>query len=131
MDYFIKAISITVIGLIAWIPISRQNKEMAIVLTIVTCSLVLIGTFGFLKPVLSFLDQLETIGKLDHQLVNVLLKAVGVGILTEIIGLLCKDVGNAAVGKSVQFLSSAVILWLSVPLLDELIELVDDMLGAL
>ena len=63
-------------------------------------------------------------------LIAILLKAVGIGILSEITCMICTDSGNAALGKVIQFLTSAVILWLCIPLFTQLIELIEGVLGA-
>jgi hypothetical protein len=44
-------------------------------------------------------------------------------------GLICTDAGNGALGKALQLLTGAVILWLSIPLIQALIELLSEMLG--
>ena len=41
----------------------------------------------------------------------------------------CTDAGNGALGKALQLLTGAVILWLSIPLIQALIELLSEMLG--
>ena len=70
-------------------------------------------------------------GQLESDTLTILLKAVGIGLVTEVTCLICTDAGNAALGKTLQFLSCAVILWLSIPLLNELLELIDNILGAI
>lgn len=131
MDLFIKAAAVTLISLILWVLLSKQNKEMALLLTILACCLIFTAAISYFQPVIEFFEQLEQIGNLDHELIEILLKAVGVVVLSEVIGLLCKDAGNAAVGKTLQLLASAVILWLAIPMLNELMELAEDILGVL
>lgn len=131
MDLFMKAAAVTLISLILWVLLSKQNKEMALLLTILACCLIFAAAVSYLQPVIAFFERLEALGNLDHKLLEILLKAVGVGVLAEVIGLLCKDAGNAAVGKTLQLMASAVILWLAVPLLEELMELAEDVLGVL
>lgn len=131
MDLFMKAAAITLISLILWVLLSKQNKEMALLLSILACCLIFTSAISYFQPVIDFFEKLETIGNLDHKLIEILLKAACVGVLSEVIGLLCKDAGNAAVGKTLQLLASAVILWLAIPLLNELMELAEDVLGVL
>ena len=50
---------------------------------------------------------------------------------TEIANLVCKDAGNESMGKSVQLLGTAVILYLSMPLFTALIDLLQKILGEL
>jgi hypothetical protein len=56
---------------------------------------------------------------------------MGIGIISEIVCTLCTDVGNAALGRTLQLMASAAILWLSIPLLQELINFIEQILGAL
>ena len=64
-------------------------------------------------------------------MVATLLKVTGIGMVTEIAALVCKDAGNESMGKSMQLLGTATILWLSMPLLTALIELLQKILGEL
>lgn len=43
--------------------------------------------------------------------------------------MVCTDAGNASLGKAVQLLGTAVILWLSLPLFKALVELLQSILG--
>ena len=63
--------------------------------------------------------------------IEILMKATGIGIVTEIANMVCKDAGNESMGKSMQLLGSAVILYLSMPLFQVLIDLLQKILGEL
>lgn len=91
--------------------------------------MVAILAMSYLSPVIDFLRTLETLGSLDSDLVEILMKAVGIGILAEISAMVCTDAGNASLGKAVQLLGTAVILWLSLPLFKALVELLQSILG--
>ena len=64
-------------------------------------------------------------------MIEILMKATGIGIVTEIANMVCKDAGNESMGKSMQLLGSAVILYLSMPLFQVLIDLLQKILGEL
>jgi hypothetical protein len=81
--------------------------------------------------VLDFFAQLQSLIGLDNDLLNVLLKAVGVGLIGEIAGLICADGGQAALGKAVQILTSGIILWVSLPLYSQILKLVEELLSGL
>lgn len=108
-----------------------SNKEMGTLLSLAACCMAAIIAMSYLRPVIDFLRTLETLGSLDSELIGILMKAAGIGILTEIAVLVCNDAGNASMGKSVQLLGTAVILWLSLPLLNALVELLRSILGEL
>ena len=130
MEMFLKAAVGVLITLILCLVLAKQGKDMATLLVLAVCCMVLTAVVASLRPVLDFFSELETIGKLDSRLIKTLLKAVGIGMLSEIVGLVCADAGNSAMGKSLQILASAVILTLSVPIFTQLLELIETILVA-
>lgn len=131
MDIFIKACAGILISVVLILVLSKQSKDMTVLLVISACCMVISAAFSYLESVLSFFYKLEELGNLNSSLLKTLLKATGIGMLTEIIQLICSDSGNAALGKSLQILGTAVIIWLSIPLFSELLDLAGNILGAL
>ena len=70
-------------------------------------------------------------GNLRSDLLGILLKAVGIGLISEIAAVVCSDSGNAGLGKMIQLIGSVVILWLSIPVFQALLDLVQTILGEL
>ena len=114
------AVLLTVILVLA---LGRQGKEAGLLLTLAVCCMVCVLALSYLRPVVEFIHQLQSIGQLDSAMLEILLKAAGIGLIGEIASLICADAGNAALGKALQLLSAAVILWLAIPLLTQLTEL--------
>lgn len=131
MDIFIKSAAGVLIAAIFVLTISKQNKDISLLLTVVVCCMVVTAALTYLQPIVDFFKHLQAIGQLDSEILTILLKSVGIGMLAELTGLVCADAGNASLGKALQMLASAVILWLSIPILNELIELIDNILGAI
>ena len=131
MVLFLKTIAITMISLIVWMLLSKQSKEISLSLSIIVCCIILIAAMAYVKPVLDFLARLENLGQLDSEMISILLNAVGIILLSELVTLLCKDSGNAALGNSVQLLGTAVILWLSLPMLNSVLDTIEEILTAL
>ena len=131
MQTFLKAIAGIIVGLLLWICLSKHNKEYATILTIVVCVAVLSVVITFLQPLIGFVEQLQNITNVDTDLITIVLKVVGVGILSEYVALVCKDSGNESMGKALQILSSIVVLWLSIPVFEKLLTLIDEILGSI
>ncbi len=131
MDIFLKTAAGVILAIVLILTLSRQGKDISILLTISVCCMVVGAAITYLRPVTDFLRRLQTIGNLDPDMFAILLKAVGVGLLAEIMNLICTDSGNASLGKGILLLSTVVILWISIPLLDQLMELLDTILGAI
>ncbi len=118
------------LGVVLSLALSKQSGETSLLLTVAVCCMVTAMALHYLKPMLDLIRQLETIGQLNDGMLEILLKAAGIGIVTEIAAMICSDVGKGAMGKSLQLLGTATILWLSLPLLTQLLELLQEILGA-
>ena len=125
MDVYLKATAAVLISVVACLILSKQSKDFSILLSLCVCCMIFVSAVSFLKPVLSLVDRLSDLAKIDDQMLSILLKAVGVALLAEVSALVCTDAGNATLGRSIQILSVTVILWLSIPLLNELIDLIE------
>ena len=117
------------IGLILSIVLGKRSRDMGLLLTLAVCVLVCLGALEFLRPVTELLRELRRLGGLDSESVSILLKAAGIGLLSELAGLLCADAGEGALGKALQLLSNAAILWLSLPLFRHIIGLIGEVLA--
>lgn len=128
MNILIKASAGILIATILNLMLSKSAKEFAVLTTAVTCCIVATAVFAYFKPIFTFLDKLSLMGNIDNETIRVLFKAVGVSLLAEFTSLLCADSGNAAMGRLLQILASSVILWLSIPLFNSLIDLIGELL---
>ena len=129
MGGFLQACGGALIAVILYLTLGKQGKDLGIVLTVGACCMILLLGLQYLQPVMELLSQLECIGALDGNLVKILLKAAGIGFLSEIACLVCTDAGNSALGKALQIVGSCTVLWLSVPLFRGLLELLQKILG--
>lgn len=128
MDTFVKVAAGVLMAVTVGLTLSKNSKDMAMLLALSVSAMVLVAAISFLEPVFLFFNKLQSLGHLNGQLLDTLIKAVGIGILSEIVSLICVDSGNASMGKAMQILASAVILWISIPLFTELLDLIEGML---
>lgn len=130
MTTYLQAAAGVLLAVILSLTMGKRSGEMSMVLVIGVCCMVLILAAGYLQPVISFIRTLQSVGQLDTDLVAVLLKVVGISMISQIASLICTDGGSASMGKALQMLSAAVILYLSLPVLQALLELVEEILGS-
>lgn len=131
MDTILKAVAGILIAVVLCQVLSKQSKDIMILMVVTVCCLVFYASVAYLRPILSFIERLQLMGNFDSETLNILIKSVGIGLVAEITGLICNDIGNSAMGKSLQILAVIVILWLSVPLFNKLLDLLDTFLGAI
>ena len=126
MTEYLRFTSVTLIGLILALVLGKQSKELGLLLTMGVCALVSIGALAFLEPVTELLRELRNLGELDGQALTILIKCAGIAMLSELACILCTDAGEGAMGKALSLLSSGAMLWLSLPLLRQLLELIGE-----
>lgn len=129
MDLFYKITAAALVTTVLTLVVRREEKDFALLLTMAGCAMAGMVLLTFLEPVLSFLSTLQTLGDLSGDMLLILMKAVGVGLVAEIAGMVCADGGNASLGKAIQLVGSAVILWLSLPIFQMLMDLMIRILG--
>ena len=131
MGVVMKACALALIVSVLYQTVSGRNKEIAILLMVLGCAVVLGAAISYLEPVFAFIQKLQALGNVNSQMLEILLKSTGIGLLTEISILVCNDMGNASMGKTLQMLATVVILWLSLPMLNSLLELIGGIMGEL
>lgn len=131
MGVFWKVAGGVLAALVLWISISKHNKDISLLLSMAICAMTILAAGTFLRPVVDFAKKLQEKGSIDPNLFSVVLKVVGIGMITEISVLICKDAGNESMGKALQFVSVAAVLWLCIPVFEKLLNLLDKILGAI
>lgn len=131
MDLFLKITSAVLITVVVCLVLHKNGADMTMLVSTAACSLIILVAAVFLQPVVDFCSRLLQLGKLDRNIMDILLKAVGIGLLSQIVGLICVDSGRQSLAKTLQFVAVAATLWLALPLLEELIVLLDAVLGAI
>lgn len=129
MDIFLKVTAGILITAILSLVLSRNGTDIGLLLTICVCSMVIFAAFSYLEPVFAFAQRLIQVGQLSNELLNILLKVVGIGLISQIAGLICADAGNQSLGKALQIVTTAIILCISIPLLEEILSLLETVLG--
>lgn len=129
MSSFFQITAAVLIAVVLGLTLSKYGKDFSVVLMLLVSCMVLAVMTAYLEPVIGFIEELLRIGEIQNDLLKPVLKATGIGIVAEIASLICTDSGNAALGKGIQILAATVILWISLPLMRSLLELMQRMLG--
>ena len=128
---FWKTAAGILLSVILILAVEKQERGLAVVLTMVVCCMSAGAAFALLEPVLDLLHTLASMTIVDDQMMERLLKITGTGIMTELAAMICQDSGNASLAKALQLLGSCAILWLSIPVLESLMSLVQDIMGGI
>ena len=131
MVLFWKTAAGILIAVVLVLAVGKQEKDIALLLTLAVTIMASLAAFTYLEPVLDFLYHLEQLGDLQSGVLGLLLKITGVSIVTELTAMLCRDSGNGALAQGMQLLGGAVMLSLSLPILETMLDLIQMMMGEL
>ena len=129
MELYWKGAAGIILAAILGITVSRREKDMTVVLHSAVCVMAAIIALQYLSPVLEFLQELDSRGSFPEGVMGLLMRAMGIGIFSQIAGSLCADSGSASLSRCISFLSGAVILYLSLPMFYSLMDILQDILG--
>lgn len=129
MDIFLKAIAGILVTVILTLTLSKHGADISLLLVIAVCCMVIAGTLSYFQPVLAFARRLIEIGNLNIELLDVVVRVVGIGMISQVAVLICSDSGNQALGKALQIMTIAVILCLSIPVLEQMLSLIETVMG--
>ena len=110
MSVYLKMIAGVLTAVILWICANKDNKGISVLLSLAVCSGILMAGLSFLQPIIEFVYNIQVIGNINNELLEIMLKVIGIGLLTEFTSVICKDAGNEAMGKSIQIMSVILII---------------------
>ena len=129
MELYFKGAAGILLAAVLALALQKQEKDLSAVLTAAVIAMAAVLMLRLLEPVTELLRQLEQVGNLRSDALELLLKAAGIGLTAEVAGLVCADAGNAALAKMLRLLGTAAILCLSVPMFTALLECITEMVG--
>ena len=131
MAIFWKVTAFVLIAAILVVTTEKEEKDIAILLSVAACTMVIMTTCTVFEPVISFLHKLEVMADLQSGVLRTILKIAGIGLIYEITEMILSDSGNTALAKGIQLFSSAIILNISIPIFDTFLNLLQQILGAI
>lgn len=126
-------LQVAVIGILAVIFISllrARNGELAIVLSLAACVLIAVILLNLADPVITFLKNLRNMAGMDKKLMEPMLKTIGIGLLTQISSTVCADAGENAIARLIEVCGAVLALYVSLPLLEAVLEMMKTMGGS-
>lgn len=129
MGGFWQGAALALIGAVLSMVLGKRSEHMGIMVTMAVVCMIAIMALNYIKPAIELIARLQVMGNLDQDMLATLLKAVGIAMVTELATMVCADAGMTSAGKALQMLGAAVVLWLSIPLVERMLDLLQDVLG--
>lgn len=117
-----KILVIAIVIAVLCMVVKNYKPEYALVCQL--CGVAVIGgaVLSCFEEVVDSILDMTAAGGLDSSFVELLLKALGVSVMTDIASNVCKDSGNNTLSSGVELFGKTIIVFMSLPMLKKLIE---------
>lgn len=129
MELFWKAICVILLAVIFAVTIEKTEKDFSLVLTITACCIVLKVATQYLAEVITFLGEWNSDFHSQNSFINIILKISGVALVSELTSLISADAGKSSLTKAMEILGNSVIIFLSLPIFQTFVTIIQDLLG--
>lgn len=117
----VKIIALCVVGAMLCALLRGSRPELAMVIALATgCAVLAMLSEQFYAIFEQFSDMESAFGNTNRQVLNVVVRATGIAILSELGAQLCLDAGERALAGRITLAARVAILALCAPLLAEL-----------
>ena len=130
MELFFRISAGALVTVILSALLVKEGRVYAILLSLAVCAMIFVAAAAYFQPILSFLERLIYIGDLHSNVLGLLLKIGGIGLVSQLASMICVDAGNVSLMKVLQIITTAAILWITLPLLEELLAIIEEVLEA-
>ena len=124
-----KVFGITMLALIVLTLIRKSNSDIGMILRAV-CGVVLATvSISLIRPVIDFIEEIGALGNIGGECVEVLLRVLGISVLSHIASGVCRDCGETSLASYVDMAAKAEILIISIPLMKSVLDIATDLLN--
>lgn len=117
----VKYCGIALVGVFLSMLLKQIRPEYGTLCSAASCLLLAAAASSCIVPLISYLKELEG-GKMS-ECIQLLLKALGIGMLTQTAAELCRDAGDSAIASKLELLGKAEILVLALPFISDLLSM--------
>lgn len=120
---FLPVAAFAVMAMLLAVSLREIKKEYAVILSVVCAVMLMVWGISSLYPVAAQLEDIISSVGMEGEYSEILLKALGISVCTQLACDACKDAGEGAIGSKIEFCGRACLLVMSMPLLGEILAL--------
>ncbi len=128
MDIVSVAVLALLSALLA-VVIKQYKPEYAVVITIITAAVILIGIISMIVPIISEIRKMMDGAAIDYEYITVLIKAVGICYITQFASDVCKDAGQISISNKIELAGKVALCLSALPLYRDLLSLTQTIIG--
>ena len=120
--------AVGVVAALFAVMVRQRAPEMALVLAMAACVLLLWNTLPLLESIRDVMEELASLTEISPALLRPMLQTVGLALVTKLAAALCRDAGESALASLVETAGSFCAVLVSLPLLRAVLDTVTGLL---
>lgn len=117
-----KIITIAIIVTISSLVLKQSRPDIAMLISVAGGILILLMLFNQFSSIFKWINNLAAKTGIDNSVFSPIFKIIGIGYLAEFSASVCEDAGNKSMANKVILSAKIIILVLSLPILNSLID---------
>ena len=119
----VQIAAIALITTILAVTVKSIRPEMAMLISIAACVMIVSSSFGYLKTIISVIEEITSKIDLDISFGVLILKIICIAYICQFSSQVCKDAGESAIATKVELAGKILILFASSPVIMAFVEL--------
>ena len=129
MEQVIQVTGLCVVGALLALVVKRGSPETAMLLAVGAAVVVALALAGMMEELLSFLGELAEGSGVSPELFVPLYKTIGIALVVQVGGNLCRDAGENALAAVVETAGTLCALLAALPLLRAVLDMLLELMG--
>lgn len=123
MEDIIKLAAVSLISAVLYVVVKQLRPDYAVFVQICSVSAVSVFAVSYAADIIAAALAMTEFSGTDTYPVKILIKSLGIAIVTQLAGDVCRDNGNSALASGVELAGRFAIIALSLPLIRQVAEL--------
>lgn len=127
MNTMLNISVVAVAAALCGVLLKKTNIELSFIISVSGLAIIIISALGLFQQVIEWIEQTADISHLD-EIINVLVKALGIAVIANITSQQCKDCGENGLAVSVELVAKAAILIIILPMIDNILQVIEEVM---
>ena len=127
MEQMLPVAAADLLGALCAVVLRREAGELALLLGITTSLIVLTLVASGCGELLALLEQLAETADISDALLGALLKILGIEVLTNLAGHICRDAGESGIAAAVELSGAVCALYTAIPVIQAVLILIEEL----
>ena len=124
----LKILGFGIISVILIVVLKEQKKEIALIMTIFACVILMLFAMTKMESVIGVIESLINKSGINKEFFLIILKVTGIAYLIEFGKNICIDAGQKAIATKLEMAGKVIILTISLPVISALVNVISGLI---